>query len=193
MKALVVFESMFGNTEQVAHAIADGLAELMEVTLREVTENPPVPPGLYDVILVGGPTHAFTMSTPRSRVDAWRRGGRMGVLKTGIREWLEALPTSSQKCVTATFDTRVTKVRRLPGSAARAATRRLRKHGGEPLVRPRSFYVLREAGPLAPGELDEARGWGRSIGLLAGAPPSPERGHPVPGAGRTETPVRRPR
>jgi hypothetical protein len=169
--ALVVFESMFGNTEQVAHAIADGLAESMEVNLREVTENPSAEPGRYDVIVVGGPTHAFTMSTTKSRAEAWRRGGRMGVIKTGIREWLDALPTLPPTSLTATFDTRV---RRFPGSAARAATRRLARHGSASVVGPRSFYVLRETGPLAPGELDKARGWGRSIGILAGAQPCPD-------------------
>jgi flavodoxin len=42
MKALVVYESMWGNTEEVAPAIAAGLRELMEVTLAEVGAAPAV-------------------------------------------------------------------------------------------------------------------------------------------------------
>ena len=41
MKALVVFESMWGNTEKVAHAVAAGLAESMEVTTVDVAVPPP--------------------------------------------------------------------------------------------------------------------------------------------------------
>ena len=40
MKALVVYESMFGNTEQIARAVADGLAESIEVQLAEVSQAP---------------------------------------------------------------------------------------------------------------------------------------------------------
>jgi flavodoxin len=62
MKALVVYESMFGNTEEIAHAIADGLGESVEVQLAEVADAPVEPNPDVALIVVGGPTHAFSMS-----------------------------------------------------------------------------------------------------------------------------------
>jgi hypothetical protein len=168
MRALVVYESMFGNTEQVAGEIAAGLGESLKVSLRDVAENPAVQWSDFDVLVVGGPTHAFSTSTPRSRADAWRRGGRMGVLKTGLREWLDQLPEPPAPKLTAAFDTRATVMRVLPGSAARAAARVLRGFGCSSLSSPTSFYVKGDRGQLARGELERARAWGRSIATAAG-------------------------
>ena len=60
-RALVVYESMFGNSEKVARAVAQGVAEVMPVKLVEVTVAPTELEGV-DLIVAGGPTHAFSMS-----------------------------------------------------------------------------------------------------------------------------------
>ena len=73
MRALVVYESMFGNTEAVARAVADGLAEMHDVDLREVSQAPIAVIARVDLIVVGGPTHAFSLSRPATR-------GRFSVL-----------------------------------------------------------------------------------------------------------------
>jgi hypothetical protein len=65
---------------------------------------------------------------------------------------------------TATFDTRIDKVRHLPGSAARGTAKMLRRRGHHVLVAPRSYYVTDTEGPLADGEVEQARGWGEDIG-----------------------------
>jgi hypothetical protein len=78
MKALVAYESMFGNTEEIARAIADGLGESVEVQLAEVSDNPDVA-----LIVVGGPTHAFSMSWTSTRVDAINRGATEGETAPG--------------------------------------------------------------------------------------------------------------
>jgi len=62
MKALVVYESMFGNTEQIARAIAVGLGESVDVQVAEVTDAPTKPDHEIALIVAGGPTHAFSMS-----------------------------------------------------------------------------------------------------------------------------------
>ena len=72
MRALVVYESMFGNTEAVARAVADGLAEMHDVDLREVSQAPTEVIGRVDLIVVGGPTHAFSLSRPATRASAVR-------------------------------------------------------------------------------------------------------------------------
>src|SRR5690606_25531699 len=70
MKVLVVYESMFGNSERVAHAVADGMRPHAEVELLEVDEAPGVPGADVDLLVAGGPTHAFSMSRERTREDA---------------------------------------------------------------------------------------------------------------------------
>ena len=64
MKALVVYESMFGNTEQVARAVAAGLGEALEVGRSEVEDAPRAIHELVDLVVVGGASHAFSSSKP---------------------------------------------------------------------------------------------------------------------------------
>lgn len=169
MKALVVYESMFGNTERVARAIASGLSKHMKVELLEVTEAPSAINELLDVIVVGGPTHAFSMTRPRTREDAIAQGATRGSREVGIREWLEHLPAGPHSELVATFDTRIDKVRRLPGSAAKGAAKIVRKLGYAPAAHAQSFYVHDTDGPLLEGELDRAEAFGERLGTEAAA------------------------
>ena len=166
MRALVMYESMFGNSEQVARAIGEGMAKHVETEVRDVTATPPgaVPAGI-DLLVVGGPTHAFSMSRPSTREDAVRQGAEQGLVNRGLREWLEAVPDLQGQSV-ATFDTRVSRARRLPGSAARSAARVLRRHGAKLLAPPESFFVDDVSGPLGDAEIGRAHVWGEQLGIL---------------------------
>jgi hypothetical protein len=163
-RALIVHESMFGNTRQVADAIADGLRTSIDVELVPADQAPAVPPDDVVLLVVGGPTHAFGMSRPATRVDASVRGELLMPLTTGIREWLEQLRCREAPLVSAAFDTRVSRVRRLPGSAARAAAKVLHRRGYDVVLPPASFYVQDVLGPIGEGELDRARAWGKEVG-----------------------------
>ena len=163
MKAIVVYESMWGNTEQVARAVAAGLSESLAVEVTDVASAPAEPGSEFSLIVVGGPTHAFSMSRPATRADAHARGAEHGEDVAGVREWLDQLPPAHRAQAVATFDTKVTKMRRLPGSAAKSAAKAASRHGYE---RPRfveSFYVQDMEGPLLDGELDRATEWGRHL------------------------------
>jgi hypothetical protein len=71
----------------------------------------------------------------------------------------------------AAFDTRVDMVRRLPGSAAKAAAKVARKRGYQSITRPESFYVQDVPGPLLDGEVQRAEVWGTQLAeSLAGEP-----------------------
>jgi flavodoxin len=161
MKTLVVFESMFGNSEKVARAVAAGLAERGEVEIRDVADVTAVDlPTDVDLVVLGGPTHAFSMTRPTTREDAIRQGARQGLAGRGLREWIDTFGDELRDQQVATFDTRVTRVRRLPGSAARSAARALRRRGAHQVGVPESFFVNDVSGPLDEGELDRARAWG---------------------------------
>jgi hypothetical protein len=161
-RAWVVHESIFGNTRRVAEAVADGLRTSMDVDVQEVTGSPLVPESV-DLLVVGGPTHAFGMSRPSTREDAAQRDGGSGVpAATGLREWLEALTFGGRAPAAAAFDTKVNHPK-LPGSAAKKAAKRLRKLGCAEAVGPETFWVVGAEGPLADGELDRARRWGSEL------------------------------
>ncbi|MEX1126227.1 MAG: flavodoxin, partial [Acidimicrobiia bacterium] len=69
MKALVVYESMFGNTKLIAEAVAGGLTRHLDVETVEVGQKPVFGPGV-DLVVVGGPTHAFGMTRASTRKSA---------------------------------------------------------------------------------------------------------------------------
>ncbi|HEY8524679.1 MAG TPA: flavodoxin domain-containing protein [Acidimicrobiales bacterium] len=162
MRALVVYESMFGNTEAVARAVGAGLAALMPTDVVEVGRAPAALGDDVDLLVVGGPTHAFGLSRRRTRADAAKQAeGQLVSRGFGLREWLAVLDRPRDGVAAAAFDTRV-KVP-LPGSAARAATRRLRRLGFRVAARPTTFWVTGTLGPLADGELDRARAWGEAF------------------------------
>ena len=164
--AVVVVESMWGNTRTVAEAVADGLSEHLTSYVVAFSEAPAVLSGRIGLLVVGGPTHAFSMSRTSTRQDAVTRGADVaGATEIGLREWLDDIARIPATVRTAAFDTKVRKPR-LPGSAAHAAARRLRKKGGRMSLPPETFYVLDYEGPLAPGELDRARAWGARLGAM---------------------------
>jgi hypothetical protein len=165
-RALVVFESMFGNTEKVAGAVARGLQlEGIETGLTEVhAASDDLTPGL-DLLVVGGPTHAFGMSRASTREDAVRQGAEPQRTTLGIREWLGAVRfDSALPPALATFDTRVTQVRWLPQAAGPSAARLGRRRGLHPFVKPVGFLVGGTRGPLGEEELERAVAWGRRLG-----------------------------
>lgn len=159
MRGFVVYESLFGNTARIAQAVVDGLKDHLDVEQHSVAEGRL--PGGADLLVIGGPTHAFSMSRATTRQDAVNQGANADPT-IGLREWLEELPEGNDTPFAA-FDTRVDMVRRLPGSAAKAAAKMARKRGYQLLTRPESFYVQDVPGPLLDGEAQRAEVWGAQL------------------------------
>jgi len=161
MRALMIYDSRYGNTEQVARAITGGLRTAMDVDVRRASAigdafaGPPP-----DLLLVGGPTQVHRLSPP-------------------LRDCLRALPREALAGVpVATFDTRYRMSALLSGSAARQAAGRLRRAGCHLVAEPESFFIERDRPPEGTkrrhelehpetGELERAAAWGRQ---LAGRP-----------------------
>lgn len=175
MRALVVYESMFGNTRAVAQAVAEGIATRMAVDVMEVGEAPLALPTDVTLLVIGCPTHAHGMTTPQTRADAAERAGdRLVSRGIGMREWLDQMRPGEGSVAAAAFDTRLRGPGLLWGSAAKVAARRLRTAGFRLLPPPRSFLVGGPAGPmfdrLGAGELDRARDWGATLAPPVGEP-----------------------
>jgi flavodoxin len=167
MRALVVYESMFGNTRTIAEAIADGTGSLCMVETVEVSGAPAVIGDDIDLLIVGGPTHQFGMSREASRSDAARRADRALVSRgVGIREWLAGVDRTAPVMATA-FDTRMSEPRwlRLFGSAAGRIEKRLKRLGFTVGLPAEHFHVTGMQGPLLDGEIQRAREWGKQVAM----------------------------
>src|SRR6188768_1862470 len=100
MRALIVYESMYGNTRAIAQAIADGLKPGAEVELVPVGQATPELLAWAELVVVGAPTHAHGMSHPSTRLSASEAVVKPGntlrlepeAEATGVREWLAAMP-----------------------------------------------------------------------------------------------------
>ncbi|MFN8186672.1 MAG: flavodoxin domain-containing protein [Gaiellales bacterium] len=166
MKAVVVFESLYGNTHAVADAVADGLRQGAEVEVVPVTDAAPQMVAGVDLLVVGGPTHVHGLSSNLSRkgaADGARKKGHPepDVHGPALRTWFDGLEKAPDGRAAA-FDTRAGGPKLLTGSAAGGISRRLRHHGYE-VVGEESFVVEDMEGPLRHGELERAREWGRGL------------------------------
>ncbi|MFD5093485.1 flavodoxin family protein [Amycolatopsis thailandensis] len=164
MRVMLVYESMFGNTERVAKAVGDGLMPFAEVSVVNVDDARSAPD--TDLLVAGGPTHVHGLSWPSSRNEAGRQAEDDVRSSTGLRERLGTLNRVSGGRPVATFDTRLGKPRWLTGSAAVTAARRLRRLGFVPLVPAESFFVEMDGQRtvLRTGEVERAREWGAALG-----------------------------
>jgi hypothetical protein len=167
MNALVVYESMYGNTRAIAEAIADGLDNAAETTVRPVHQAGVELDGI-DLLVVGGPTHMHGLATGLSRRASAQAAQEDGLAlepgateEPGLRSWLRELPRG-RPVRSAAFDTRADKAAALTGSAARGIARRLR-HRGYDVVARESFLVEDSEEPLAAGEAERARAWGAEL------------------------------
>jgi hypothetical protein len=170
MRALIVYESMFGNTHAIAEAIAQGLTRAGEVDARVVAAAAADHDALRaaDLVVAGGPTHVHGMARPASRHSAAQMASKAGaglVLEPGaeglgLREWLRDLPHVPR--LGAAFDTRATGPTIFTGRASRVIARRLRDRGLVLVTRPESF-VVDGHNHLRAGELDRAIGWGERL------------------------------
>jgi flavodoxin len=151
MKAMVVYDSKFGNTERVARVIAGTLGAGEPAPLVAASTASKWDLAGVDLLVVGGPTQAHGASP-------------------ALRAFLDRLPPEAVRGMpTVTFDTRLTWPRFLAGSAAAASARRLEKKGARLLVPPESFLVSASEGPLLEGELDRACIWAKSVRAAAGS------------------------
>lgn len=171
-QALVVYESMYGNTRAVAEAIGEGLAAGFQVDVVPVARATGQLLERADLLVVGGPTHAHGMSRATTRASAADQAHKPGSTLTleqeaggpGLREWFDALPATLH-AKAAAFDTRIDMPALLTGRASKGIAGQLRKHHMALVADPESFLVTKD-NALAPGETARAQQWGR---LLADA------------------------
>jgi flavodoxin len=157
MKTLVVYDSVFGNTQKVAEAAAAALpaGPGSEVVCVRVGDLRPEQLTGVELFIAGSPTRGFR-PTP------------------ALQQCLAGLPAGSLQGVrTAAFDTRIPMdgsqpgflrvMVRLFGYAAAPIAKALAQKGGVPAAPPEGFIVLGSEGPLKDGELERAAEWARRL------------------------------
>lgn len=156
MKALVAYDSAYGNTEQVARAVGAALGAQQDVQTLRVGDVTPERLAGVSLLVVGCPTQKFSPTGATT-------------------QFLKRIPKGSLTGVkVAAFDTRFTEAEiekvkilaffvRLFGYAAEPIANRLQKKGGEPVMPPEPFYVSGTEGPLLDGELERAGEWAEQI------------------------------
>jgi flavodoxin len=157
MKSLVVYDSQYGNTQLIAQAIADQLANYGTAYALHVDEVQLGDLRGINLLIVGSPTQQFTATAP-------------------IKRWLKLLPEHIHQGVrAAAFDTRFTQEKideiriltffvGLFGYGAEPIAKKLVKAGAELVTEPEGFYVTDTEGPLLPGELERAAAWAAGLG-----------------------------
>jgi hypothetical protein len=168
MKAVVIYESMYGNTHQIANAIGEGLRSVAEVVVVPVGAADAELVKSADVVVVGGPTHAHGMSHASTRkgvVDAAEKPGSDLVLEPdaddpGLREWFASLDRVFTSA--AAFDTRFDLPAAVTGRASKGIARKLRHHGATLIADPESFFVKKD-NHLEPDQEARAREWGAQL------------------------------
>ena len=170
MKAVVVYESMYGNTHLVADGIAAGIRDAggTDAVVARVDVADAALLDAADLLVVGGPTHVHGLSresTRKAAVEAAQKESSDLVMEPdpegqGLREWFDAL--GDLDIAAAAFDTRVDAPPALTGRASKGIGKRLRKHGCDLVVEPESFLVTKET-HLVDDEETHARGWGAGV------------------------------
>jgi hypothetical protein len=168
MRALVVYESMYGNTHHIAEAVAEGLGDPGTVDVVPVARADAPLIKAADLIVVGGPTHVHGMSRPATRHSAVEASEKPESHLSpepdadgpGLREWLDGLDGTGKRA--AAFDTRLHMAGAITGRASKGISGRLRACGFEEIVKPTSFFVTKTT-VLEPGEDERARAWGRRL------------------------------
>ena len=156
MKAMVVYDSAYGNTEKIAQAIGQGLGSPEDVEVVQVGNVESQQLAGLTLLIVGSPTQKFSPTGATTR-------------------FLKGIPQNSLQGVkVAAFDTRlpvseIERVRILAffvkifGYAAKPIADRLEKKGGELVIPPEGFFVEGTEGPLQEGELERAADWAKQI------------------------------
>jgi menaquinone-dependent protoporphyrinogen IX oxidase len=151
MEALIIVDSRYGNTEQIALTIGEALSGRYRVRVVPVAEAGALSPTGLDLLLVGAPTELHRASA-------------------AMRTFLAQLQRNSLRDVpAAAFDTRIPGMRLFTGSAAVAIARKLQRAGCRLVADPESFLVHRPAGAkqdgvvLEAGERERAARWATTL------------------------------
>jgi flavodoxin len=151
LKVVIIYDSFFGNTKEVALTIGQSLETENSVKILSVSEGNLKDLLDMDILVVGSPTRAFRPTKP-------------------LVTFLKSIPNESLKGKKAAcFDTRISLkdadsrllnvLVKFFGYAAEPMSKILLKKGASLLKEPEGFLVNESEGPLKDGEKERALRW----------------------------------
>jgi len=159
VKAIVVYESLWGNTAAIAKAIAEGIGP--EARALSTAEATAAVTADADLIVAGAPVIAFRLSSDKIRKSLGDTQGKAptppNLSHPSMRSWLAALPKGKGRA--AAFDTQF----KWSPSATSAIMKGLERAGYSKAAKPQKFLVTSTYGPLKKGEMERARAWGGDL------------------------------
>jgi flavodoxin len=169
MRALIVYESMYGNTHLIADRIAAGFGAEDEVRVVPVRDAGTDLVDWADLLVVGGPTHAHSLSQETTRRSAREAAAKSTSHLTmdpssdgpGVRNWFSGLAALHGKDAAA-FDTRLDAPPIFTGRASKGIDHRLEHRGATLIAAAESFLVNRD-NELVDGEAERAARWGQTL------------------------------
>jgi hypothetical protein len=165
MKAVVVYESLWGNTSAIARAIAAGIGAGAPVLSTAEATGAALADA--DLIVAGAPVLAFSLPSEKMRENLRANPGKApappDLSHPSMRSWLDALPAGHGR--SAAFETRLWWS---PGGATAGITRGLERAGYRSLAKAQRFVVKGAYGPLRDGEVERARLWGVELAKALG-------------------------
>lgn len=161
MKAVVVYESLWGNTAAIARAIAEGIGNGTRA-LSTLEASGALLAGA-NLIVAGAPVLGFSLPTESMRQSIAKNPTQHGPIPPdlsapSLRSWMAQLPKGSGRC--AAFETRIWWS---PGGSTKAIEKALQSTGYTPLLKAQKFIVNASQGPLKAGEIERARAWGAEL------------------------------
>ena len=168
MQAIVVYESVWGNTAAAARAIAEGIGDGAQAYATDAV--PAEVLATADLIVAGSPVFAFSLPSEGMRQRILKDetdGPRPDLSHPSLRSWLDALPPG--RGLAAAFETRIWWS---PRGATGTIEKKLSGAGYRRLLKSEKFIVADKYGPLREGELDRARAWGGELRVALGKTPA---------------------
>ena len=163
MNALVVYDSVFSNTEKIAHAIGDALGSQEDVRIVRARDVAPEQLEGLTLLVVGSPTRKFRPTGATIRLlRSIRKNGLEGVKVAAFdtRILMEDVESSFARAILGFFVS-------IFGYAAEPIADKLARKGGQATVPPAGFLVEDTEGPLKPGELERAAEWALAVFAVA--------------------------
>jgi hypothetical protein len=159
MQAIVVYESVWGNTAAIARAIAEGIGEGTQAFATDAVPADTL--ARAELIVAGSPVFAFSLPSEGMReriLQSETDGPPPDLAHPSLRSWLDALPVGNG--LAAAFETRIWWS---PRGATGTIEKKLASAGYRRLAKAEKFVVSDKYGPLREGELDRARSWGQRL------------------------------
>lgn len=156
MKAIVVYESHWGNTAAIAQAIAEGLGPGAQALTTSQAVSQEI--AGVDLIVAGAPVLGFSLPTDAMVRSLSKEAIKPDLSNPSMRDWLDSLPTGHGR--SAAFETRIWWS---PGGATKAIQRVLEEVGYPAIADAQRFIVKDRYGPLKEGELERAKQWGAEL------------------------------